>query len=422
MPHSSRLLALLAQTGRLTPVHQPIVDLATGRPVAYEALARFGSGAPPDEVFDRARRLGLGHELEALAIDAALSTPGPPAGTRLTVNLSPSALLSDDVLARLPRDLSGITIEVTENELVTHDDAIVCRLAGLRRRGAVIAVDDAGAGYASLKQVMHLRPDVIKLDRSVITGVHEDPAKRALIDAFVSFGRQIGASVCAEGVEHIAEVRALGALDVACGQGYLFAAPAPDWPAISRLAAIACADGLARALRGADGTPTDEVTLEAVSGMLASCDAMDELGDCLAAMRDLLGVADLAVSTIVPGPGLATYAGPRWAHEPVYLLEDFPATAQALETGEALQVLTTDPRADADERALLAGHGYGALLLVPLVRRGRPIGTLEAFSRAERPWTRRQIRLARALGHQLALVLDELVVAEPPAPALRAAG
>ena len=119
--------ALLEQPSALTPFFQPIVELATGRVAGYEALTRFLDTEPvraPDVWFSQARRAGLGPALEARAIEAALSVPGRPAGTFLSINLSPAALMSPEVFAALPDDLSDIVIEVTEDELFAADDAL----------------------------------------------------------------------------------------------------------------------------------------------------------------------------------------------------------------------------------------------------------------------------------------------------------
>jgi EAL domain-containing protein (putative c-di-GMP-specific phosphodiesterase class I) len=427
---STPAAALVAGFGGIRSAYQPIVDLTTGRAVAFEALARFGNGEPPATVFEHARRLGLGHELEAAAVAAALAAGPPPPGTRLSINLSPSALASDAVVRGLPADLGRYIVEITENELVAHSDAVDERLVELRGRGALIAVDDAGAGYASLRQVMQLRPDIIKLDRSLVMDAHEDAAKRALIHAFVSFGRRIDGSVCAEGIERAEELHVLADLDVATGQGYLFARPGEAWPAVDPPSAEVCTVSLGAALRGAEATGErdTEATLETVGRIIAACTSFADLDRCVETTQLLLGVPEISISRVVPGPpgagaGIVACAGPRWTAEPVYALRDFPATARVLASDEALQVLVSDPAADPVERDLLAANGYGALLLVPLVLRGVAVGTLEAYRPEERPWTRRQITLARAVAHQLALLLGHLaedVAAGAVAPPLAA--
>lgn len=226
--------ALLAEPERVTPAFQPIVDLSNGSVVGYEALARFddSSGRTPQEWFTLARLCGLGTELQALAAARAMAVPGRPEGTYLSVNLEPSALGSAAFERVLPNDLHGIVIEVTEQELISDHAHLATELARLRKRGARIALDDTGAGYAGLRHVTLMRPDVIKLDRALVEGLHDDPGKLALLDSFTTFARRTGTQVCAEGIESDQELDALVGLGVDLGQGYRLARPGPPWPAI----------------------------------------------------------------------------------------------------------------------------------------------------------------------------------------------
>src|SRR3954447_24078670 len=172
--HRAEIESVLADPDGITMVFQPIMDLRTGRVAGYESLSRFNREPrrTPDVWFAQAHRHGLGYELEAKAIVAALAwAPTRPAGTYLTFNLSPSSLLSEQVMRVLPERLDGLVIEITENELVSGDPAVHTALADLRERGARLAVDDTGAGYAGLTHVMRVQPDVIKLDRTLIAGV-----------------------------------------------------------------------------------------------------------------------------------------------------------------------------------------------------------------------------------------------------------
>src|SRR5262249_27023431 len=158
--------------------------------------------------------------LEAAALRAAFRDADAHRDLPLSVNVSASALGHPDVRDALPRDLSNVIVEITENELVTAESEVVAPLAALRARGARIAVEDPGAGYASLRQVLALTPDLIKLDRALVAGVDRDPAKAALVRALVTLGRELGARVCAEGIEELDELLALADLDVALGQGF----------------------------------------------------------------------------------------------------------------------------------------------------------------------------------------------------------
>ncbi len=226
---AERVRAVLAEGAVLTHV-QPVVDLASGATVAYEALARFPDvPGGPAELFSDAVAAGLGGELEELAARAALAVaPRLPAGRPLGVNLSPQALLRPSVtellLAHPHLDLG---VEVTEHSPVEDYDALVAVLEVLRAAGVLLAVDDAGAGYASLRHVLRLRPDVIKLDIALVAGVHTDLARQALVAAMVGFAAATGARLVAEGVEEDAEATALRELGVGFAQGHLYGRPAP---------------------------------------------------------------------------------------------------------------------------------------------------------------------------------------------------
>jgi EAL domain-containing protein (putative c-di-GMP-specific phosphodiesterase class I) len=167
------------------------------------------------------------------------------------VNLSPSALRSRAVRAVLPEDLTGLVIELTEQEEVLRDDNLQATLAPLRARGARIAVDDAGAGYAGLQQVMRMQADMIKLDRALIQDVHADPVKAALVRSLVHFASETGAELCAEGIECLDELRTLAELGVTLAQGYVLARPAPPWVDVEPEAADVCRGRSARAADGA---------------------------------------------------------------------------------------------------------------------------------------------------------------------------
>jgi diguanylate cyclase (GGDEF)-like protein len=222
---------LLDDPTLITPVFQPIVDLATGRVAGYEGLSRFPAedGRRPDEWFDLARRCGLGPLLQALALRRMVEVPGRPNRTWLSLNLDAGALATDAVQGALPEDLQGIVIEITEQELPPDDEALQRILADLRARGAKIALDDAGAGYAGLQHVVRIRPEIIKLDRSLVSGVDGDAERLALIESFAAFSARTGALLCAEGIETDEELAVLVDARVNLGQGYRLGRPAPPW-------------------------------------------------------------------------------------------------------------------------------------------------------------------------------------------------
>ena len=233
---------MIGRTDALTPVFQPIVSLATGEAVGFEALARFEDkpALPPSWWFSQAHRFGLGAALEAEAVRMAIDAPDRPAGCFLSVNLSPSALASPEVNRLLPDELVGVVVEITEEERVLDVAALQRHRDPLRARGARIAVDDAGEGYAGLQQVMSMRADIIKLDRALVADVHSNPAKIALIGSLVHFARSTSAVICAEGVETLDELRVLIHLGVAYGQGWALGRPGVRWPEVDPEAVRVC--------------------------------------------------------------------------------------------------------------------------------------------------------------------------------------
>jgi diguanylate cyclase (GGDEF)-like protein/PAS domain S-box-containing protein len=220
-------------------VLQPIVELATGRVVAAEALSRFGDEPrrSPDLWFADAEAVGLGKELELAAIRAALThLDALPADVRLSVNVSPATLLAPDlaeVLAAAPGE--RLAVELTEHAPVADYTVLETALAGTRSRGVQFMIDDAGAGFSSLKHVLGLHPDAIKLDLALTRDVDTDPVRRALAASLVAFAREIGATIVAEGIETRGELETLRALGVTHGQGYYLARPGPG-PVPQRIA------------------------------------------------------------------------------------------------------------------------------------------------------------------------------------------
>ncbi len=122
-------------------------------------------------------------------------------------------------------DPRQLTIECTEQQAVADVVRLQKAVRALRRTGFGFAVDDAGAGYASFALIAALRPSVIKIDRDIVSGIARDDAKQALVEAFVSFGRRIGARLLAEGIERRADLAMITGLGVDLGQGYLLGRP-----------------------------------------------------------------------------------------------------------------------------------------------------------------------------------------------------
>jgi diguanylate cyclase (GGDEF)-like protein len=216
-------------------VVQPIVDISTGQAHAYEALARFEAGttSSPLHWFALADELGARDELELACLRAALDRfLERPAGTSLSVNISGSLLPDPRTQALLAQhgDLSGLIIELTENSLVDDSSELTGHIEELSRRGARIALDDMGAGYSGLTQMMTVRPDYLKLDRGLISGIDTDPHRGALVAAMLGYTEHTGGQLVAEGVETEAELETLRALGVTLIQGFYLGRPGPPWP------------------------------------------------------------------------------------------------------------------------------------------------------------------------------------------------
>ncbi len=207
---------------------QPIVNLATRAPVGYEALARFRQGSP-EEWLRRAAEVGLRADLELAALRAALlCLSGLPEDAFLAVNLSPDVLATAAARTELAAaPVERLVVETTEHAPVEDYEGLREALLGLRARGLRLAVDDAGAGFASLRHVLRLEPHIIKVDRSLIAEIERDRAARALTSALVAFASEMGQLVVAEGIESESALAVLAALGVTHGQGYAIARPAP---------------------------------------------------------------------------------------------------------------------------------------------------------------------------------------------------
>jgi EAL domain-containing protein (putative c-di-GMP-specific phosphodiesterase class I) len=194
--------------------------------------ARF-SGPPratPDRWFAVARAAGVGAELEALALRTALEARSAlPPNCFLSVNVGPDALLAPSVTGVFANagDLRGVVVEITEQTAVADYDALVGALAPVRAAGAQLAVDDAGAGFASLKHITVLRPDFVKVDRDLVAGIDRDETKAAVVEALGMFTSRLDAWLVAEGVETTAELDRLLSLRVPLAQGFELGRPRP---------------------------------------------------------------------------------------------------------------------------------------------------------------------------------------------------
>jgi PAS domain S-box-containing protein len=223
--HINALRELIA-SGGLRTVFQPVVRLHDHAVVGYEALTRFSDGSSPLQRFAEAERAGLAVELEKAAVTSAMAAAGGlPAGPWLSINISPAVLPQLKQLAAL----AGLTerplvVEITER-MAIEDYGAARRLLRRHLPHARIAVDDAGAGFASLRHIAELRPAIVKLDIELVRNVHRDPAREALVAGMVHFAAASGCELIAEGIETEQERRALMRLGVTLGQGFLLGRP-----------------------------------------------------------------------------------------------------------------------------------------------------------------------------------------------------
>ena len=192
---------------------QPVFELATREPVGFEALARFHPHGlrTPTRWFERADSLGL-----------------LPGNSFLSINLSPATATS----APFARHLDGVpagrvVIEITEHAPVDDYGTLNAAIQGLRQSGVRLAIDDAGAGFASLQHIVRLSPDFIKLDISLTRGIDADPVRRALATALIAFASEVDAAIIAEGIETEREYETLRSLGAPYGQGFFLGPPGP---------------------------------------------------------------------------------------------------------------------------------------------------------------------------------------------------
>ncbi len=235
----ARIRSML-ETNDFSIVYQPIYDLGEERVVGFEALTRFAT-APvraPDVWFNEAALVGLDEELEMAAIARAIEGFAQmPADISISLNVSPENILNGAASRVLQgAALQRIVLEITEHDSVSDYAKLAAILAPLRARGLRLAVDDAGAGYASFRHILNLHPDLIKLDISITRNINTHVSRRALAAALIRFAEETGSKVVAEGVETAAELHVLRSLRVNKVQGYLIGRPLPIAAALELVA------------------------------------------------------------------------------------------------------------------------------------------------------------------------------------------
>ena len=228
---------------QLRLAYQPICDLATGRIVAFEALARWRNEAgvelSPIDFIPVAEESGLIIPLGRWALAEAAATlsgwdkrAGGDCGVRFAVNVSAIQLQRDDIAQAVGNVLSHsglsgdrLTVELTESALIADPDRATRTMEALKGLGTTIAMDDFGTGYSNLAYLQKLPIDVLKMDRSFVTGMLADRDKIAIVRAILGLAQALGMGTTAEGVETNELAQTLAALGCTFGQGFLYAAP-----------------------------------------------------------------------------------------------------------------------------------------------------------------------------------------------------
>ncbi|MEZ0163549.1 EAL domain-containing protein [Kineococcus sp. LSe6-4] len=225
-----RLDAVCADPDALRLVLHPVVDVAAGRVAGYEVLSRFTSDVPTEQWFRAARALGRDSDLDRVVVAGALRRlPHLPPGTFLTVNVSPTSLADERVVAELlAHDLTGVVLELTE-----HADCdprqLLEPLRVLRDRGALVALDDVGTGHSGLLRMAVVRPEILKVDLQLVRDLHHDLVKRSLVQFLGECAGRLDAWIIAEGVETVDELDVLRGMGVPLVQGFLLARPGTEF-------------------------------------------------------------------------------------------------------------------------------------------------------------------------------------------------
>jgi EAL domain-containing protein (putative c-di-GMP-specific phosphodiesterase class I) len=229
----------LCVPGVLTAVVQPLVNLADMNIVGFEALTRVPASPPgaPDWWLERAGELGMRQRLEVACWRAILELGSAPRNALLFVNISPATLAEPDLLALRDQMPERIVIEITEQQAVADYAQVQRDLVPWLSKNVRLAIDDAGAGHSSLRHVIELLPDYVKIDRSLISGINADRNRTALLHSLVTFAHEVGITVVAEGVETVGELEVVRDAGVDLGQGFLFARPSRVrgklWPEVA---------------------------------------------------------------------------------------------------------------------------------------------------------------------------------------------
>ncbi|MEV1289813.1 EAL domain-containing protein [Micromonospora sp. NPDC049679] len=314
---SAALRRVLAVADQPSLVAQPIVDLGAGTVAGFELLSRFPTepAATPDRWFARADQLGFAPTLTARVVQRALTLrSGLPPNTFVTVNAEPHLVAHPEVRDALLTGgrLDGVVVELTEHVRSSDDAALHAVLDEVRALGGLVAVDDAGTGYSGLEQLMSVRPDIVKLDRAIVTGIDRDPVRRSMVEMMGELASRMDGWVLAEGVETEAELRTLTSLGVPLVQGWLLGRPAPGWPRLAPDVVALLRDCALRV------SLTDHI-----AHLVRDCAVVSDVADRASGTSDRFGATTVLIdvdgrplSVLVPGPDDLLYVVPAMTVAP----------------------------------------------------------------------------------------------------------
>ncbi len=388
-----KAVVALLEDDAVRAVYQPIVRLLDGAVVGYEALARMKHlpYRPPDQWLALAEEAGLGDALELMCLKAAAAAGAPPNDSLLFVNVSPKWLADPANLAARAWLPDRLVLELSERDAVEEYAALRDAMFRWKADGARIAVDDMGSGWPSIRHVIQLRPDFIKIDRSLIDHIDTDRSKRALTCALVAFGREAGCAVIAEGIERREELDALLEADVAYAQDYLLARPAAAWPSCATLSSWSPDEATTR---------PDPRRLGLAQRLQRAADCRDA---CEAVSEHLWRLGSLMPSVYLERGGVLRCIAQRGLWQ---VLDGMPVgvgiTGRVFELGEAIRL--DDVRRSADY--LEAIPGVVAEMCVPVFVDGKVAGALnvESYASLTDDAADEVIRCASLLGHRLSIV------------------
>ncbi|MCW2522914.1 MAG: diguanylate phosphodiesterase, partial [Frankiales bacterium] len=289
-------------------------------------------------------------------------------------------------------------------------------LEDLRSRGAQIAIDDASTGYAGLLRLTALRPDLVKLDRGLVTGARDSVEQSAVIEALVSLSRRIGAQVLGEGVETLDDLTALAELDVDFAQGFYIGEPTATLSRELPEVVMACRAARSQVMRNevASSPESSSDGLRTATAALAASVQPADLEVALNAARLNLGIDVISLSTLSQDGLLREISCAGGQIDAVsYPVADYPATRSALTTGVMTEAHLDDPMSDAAERAVMEPDGIASLLVTPVIGRDQPLGILEFRHRRHRRWSSQDMAQARILAEHIASVLLRMPNSQP---------